>query len=272
MELSNIQPLNKGKPDKGKPDKGQPDTGQPPTDILLDGENLIPSNLLPLLPKMALTMADRGHEEAARSLQLLAASLNSETISGSPEMLAETTLGFLLRLLQATLKSNGNPEVVWRLLAEKPGKITFHFVQVLRSWATLVLSVVPLQEAAIIGSILVEFGGFIYGYKDGDETINIEIAIAAAETVLPVFSTMESRHQWATLHNNLALAYSDRLYGERLENIPIAYNHYDEAKRLFFQRQGFPTEWISIFDNFTEVLGENTSINKIIPAINRDAA
>jgi len=267
MKPSNIEPLN-----KGQPDQGQPDQGQPPTDILPDGENLIPSNLLPLLPKMALTMANQGHEETARSLQLLAASLQSESISGSPEMLAETTLGFLLRLLQATLKSNGNPEVVWRLLAEKPGKITFHFVQVLRSWGTLVLSVVPPQEAAIIGSILVEFGGFIYRYKDGDETINIEIAIAAAETVLPVFSTRESRRQWATLHNNLALAYSDRLYGERLENIPIPYKHYDEAKRSFFQRQGFPTEWISIFDNFTEVMGENTSINKIIPPINRDAA
>jgi hypothetical protein len=272
MEASNIQTFNKGKPDKGKPDKGKPDKGQTPTDILLEGENLIPANLVPLLPKMALTMADRGHEEAARSLQLLAASLNSETISGSPEMLAETTLGFLLRLLQATLKSNGNPKIVWGLLGEKPGKITFHFVQVLRSWGTLVLSGVPPKEAAIIGNILVEFGGFVYGYKDGDETMNIEIAIAAAETVLPVFSTRESRCQWATLHNNLALAYSDRLYGERLENIPIAYSHYDEAKRLFFQRQGFPKEWISIFDNSTEVMGENTSINKIIPPINRDAA
>lgn len=267
MEASNIQPFNKGQPDKGQPNKSQP-RGE----ILLEGENLIPSNLMPLLPQMALTMANQGHEETARSLQLLAASLKSETYSGSPEMLAETTLGFLLQLLQATLKSNGNPEVVWQLLAEKPGKVTFHFVQVLRSWGTLVLSVLPPQEAAIIGSILVEFGGFIYGYKDGDETMKIEVAIAAAETVLPVFSTMESRRQWATLNNNLALAYSDRLYGDRLENIHIAYRHYDEAKRLFFQRQGFPKEWASISDNFTEVMGKNASINKIIPWMDRDAA
>lgn len=262
MEASNIQPLNKGQPDKG----------QPPTDILPEGENLIPSNLVTLLPKMALTMADRGNEEAARSLQLLAASLKSETISGSPEMLAETTLGFLLRLLQATLKSNGNPELVWELLAENPGKVTFHFVQVLRSWGTLVLSVVSPQEAAILGSILVEFGGFIYSYKNGDETMNFEIAIATAETVLPVFSTSESRRQWATIHNNLALVYSDRLYGNRLENIPLAYRHYDEAKRIFFQRQGFPRQWASIFNNFTEVIEENIGINKIISLPDKQAA
>jgi hypothetical protein len=262
METSNMEPLNKGQPDKG----------QPPTDILPDGENLIPSNLVPLLPQMALTLADRGHEETARSLQLLAASLKSETISGSPEMLAETTLGFLQRLLQATLKSNGNPKLVWELLAENPGKLNFHFVQVLRSWGTLVLSVVSPQEAAIIGSILVEFGGFVYSYKDGDETMNLEIAIAAAETVVPVFSTSESRREWATLHNNLALAYSDRLYGDRLENIPIAYRHYDEAKRIFFQRQSFPGEWASIFDNLTEVIGENIGINNIISLPNKEAA
>ncbi len=262
-----MEPLNKGQPDKGQPDKGQP-----PTDILPDGENLIPSNLVPLLPKMALTMADRGHEEAARSLQLLAASLKSETISGSPEMLAETTLGFLLRLLQATLKSNGNPELVWELLAKNPGKVTFHFVQVLRSWGTLVLSVASPQEAAVIGSILVELGGFIYSYKDGDETMNLEIAIATSETALPVFSTSESRWQWAIIHNNLALAYSDRLYGERLENIPIAYRHYDEAKRIFFQRQSFPREWASIVDSFTEVIGENIGINKIISLPDKEAA
>jgi hypothetical protein len=267
MQPSNIEPLNKGQPDKGQPDKGQPQA-----DILPDGENLIPSNLLSLLPKMALTMADRGHEEAARSLQLLAASLQSENISGSPEMLAETTLGFLLRLLQATLKSNGNPEFVWELLAENPGKITFHFVQVLRSWGTLVLSVLPPQEAAILASILVELGGFVYSNKDGDETMNLEIAIATAETVLPVFSTSESRWQWATLHNNLALAYSDRLHGERLENIPIAYGHYDEAKRIFFQRQSFPREWASIFDNFTKVVEENIGINNIISLPDKEAA
>jgi len=262
MKPSNIEPLNKGQPDKG----------QPPTDILPDVENLIPSHLLPFLPKMALTMADQGREEAARSLQLLAASLKSETISGSPELLAETTLGFLLRLLQGTLKSNGNPELVWRLLAENPGKVTFHFVQVLRSWGTLVLSVVSPQEAAIIGSILTELGGFIYSYKDGDETMNLEIAIATVETVLPVFSTSESRREWATLHNNLALAYSDRIYGDRLENIPIAYRHYDEAKRIFFQRQSFPGEWASIVDNLTEVAGENIGINKIISLPDTEAA
>lgn len=257
MKLSNVQPLNQS---------------QPATDILPEGENLIPSNLLPLLPEAALAMADRGHEEAARSLQLLAASLKSETFSGSPETPAETTLGLLLQLLQATLKSNGNPEFVWELLAENPGKVTFHFVEVLRSWGSLVLSVVSPQEAAIIGSTLVELGGFIYGYKDGDETMNMEIAIATAETVLPVFATSESRYEWAIIHNNLALAYGDRLYGERLDNVAIAYRHYDEAKRIFFQRQGFPREWVSIVDPFTEVVEENTGINKIIPFQDRLAA
>lgn len=257
MKLSNVQPLNQS---------------QPATDILPEGENLIPSNLLALVPEAALAMAEQGHEEAARSLQLLAASLKSETFSGSPETPAETTLGFLLQLLQATLKSNGNPEFVWELLAENPGKVTFHLVEVLRSWGSLVLSVVSPQEAAIIGSTLVELGGFIYGYKDGDETMNIEIAIATAETVLPVFATLKSRYEWATIHNNLALAYSDRLYGERLENVAIAYRHYDEAKRVFFQRQGFPERWASILDNFTEVVEENTDINNIIPLQDRQAA
>jgi hypothetical protein len=158
------------------------------------------------------------------------------------------------------------------LLAENPGKITFHFVQVLRSWGTLVLSVLPPEEAAILGSILAEFGGFIYGHKNGDEKMNLEIAIASLETVLPVFSTRESRFEWATFHNNLALVYSDRLHGNRLDNVAIAYRHYDEAKIIFFQRQGFPTEWVSIFDNVIEVVEENTGINKIMSLSDRKAA
>lgn len=160
------------------------------------------------------------------------------------EMLAafDPTPVFLVELLQTTQANKGDLYGVYPLLAENLDLLEANFIYVLRNWATLTLSIVSPEEATGIADVLVDLAGIIWGLPEGDGDINLEIAIACCEIALQVYNRDEDPNQWATVHQNMALAYSTRSHGSGVENTRRAYAHYYQAQQVFTW-QTFPQEW-----------------------------
>ncbi len=169
-------------------------------------------------------------------------SIATEPVAPSLITPLDQTPLLLLELLKATHSSQGDAQGVYPLLVENLDLLEAHFIYVLRNWATLTLSMVSLDEATLIASVLVDLAGIIWALPEGDPDVNLEIAIACCEIALQVYTREELPWRWATVHNNLALCYSTRSHGNPVENTRRAYAHYYQAKEVFAHRV-FPEEW-----------------------------
>lgn len=154
----------------------------------------------------------------------------------------DPTPAFLVELLQATEAHKGDLYGVYPLLVENLDLLEANFIYVLRNWATLTLSIVSQGEAQRIADVLVDLAGIIWGLPEGDGDINLEIAIACCEIALQVYTREDYPNQWATVHQNLALAYNTRTHGNAVDNTRRAYAHYYQAQQIFTW-QTFPQEW-----------------------------
>lgn len=157
----------------------------------------------------------------------------------------DSQLGFLVRVLQATWDSCGSLRLVYPLLVEQIDGLDSHFIYVLKSWTQLTLCKLPALERAKVAGALVDFAGILRALPDGDQEMNLEIAIACGEMALLLYVKEAFPWEWGTVHNNLAIAYSDRVFGDGVENTCNAYTHYYQAKQIF-TKQGFPQKWIGI--------------------------
>ncbi len=217
-----------------------PQTAVKPPDILNADRKLTDSGLLAMLPELAKVMADIGQEDAALSLRRLAA-----TFAAERDSYLQTALSFLVDVLQATFESKGDPQTLYPLLLEHADLLDPHLVYVLRHWAMMSFCVVSPEESATIAGVLVDFGGIVWAFPEGDRDVNLEIAIACCEMALRIYNRAEHPREWASAENNLAIAYSLRCMGDRVENTRRAYAHYYQAKQVF-ERQSFPQEWTPI--------------------------
>jgi hypothetical protein len=78
-------------------------------------------------------------------------------------------------------------------------------------------------QAVFAQSLLQDYVSLI-GQSDSleDRADNLECAIAAIEAALTVYTREAFPQRWASTQNNLGLAYSDRLKGERADNLERA--------------------------------------------------
>ncbi|HIK11265.1 MAG TPA: hypothetical protein IGS52_13505 [Oscillatoriaceae cyanobacterium M33_DOE_052] len=165
----------------------------------------------------------------------------------------DSKLGFLVRVLQATWHSCGSLRLVYPLLVEQVDTLDSDLIYVLHSWTKLTLCKLPALERAKVAGALVDFAGILRALPDGDQEMNLEIAIVCCEMALLLYEPEAFPWEWGTVHNNLAIAYSDRAFGDGVENTCNAYTHYYQAKQIF-TRQGFPQKWIAIQTRRTPTL------------------
>jgi tetratricopeptide (TPR) repeat protein len=64
---------------------------------------------------------------------------------------------------------------------------------------------------------------------------SIEQSITLLQQVLEVRTREAYPHDWAETQNNLAIAYTDRIHGDRAENIQQAIKHYEQALDVYTQ-------------------------------------
>ncbi|MCP2729652.1 hypothetical protein [Limnofasciculus baicalensis] len=138
----------------------------------------------------------------------------------------------LIELLQATSDSKGNPEVVYPLLEANQDKLNLSFAEVLSNWARVNL---PQQEATVAAGnagVIVDFSNLIWQFPLGRRRDNLEIAIVGYEIALSVFTQAAFPEHWAGTQHNLGNAYSERIKGEKTDNLEMEIACYGEALKI----------------------------------------
>ncbi|MGB7712392.1 MAG: hypothetical protein WBL95_23145, partial [Microcoleus sp.] len=197
--------------------------------ILSDHLHLIDADLVQVMAQVAEMMAQQGKENNVRFLtdlaQEIAAYLGNTLSAASPE----EYIAFLLEVLQATSESNGNPQVVYPLLAANQDKLNQTLVRLYPDFVNNILSQVEPEQARNIGVDFVSFSNLIQQFPKGNRASNLDIAIIGYELVLTIFTPDKFRQEWATTQNNLATAYWSKITGNRAENIDTAIACYQLA-------------------------------------------
>ena len=202
--------------------------------------------------RVAETFTQQGEENTANRLLGLASQLSEEldiALNGNtpePETPLnqanfDTYLQFLSKVLQATAESEGNPQVVYPLLAANTDKLNLTFVKLLQLRATKKLEEAEPDAKQFFAVVIGEFSNLIWQFPLGNKPDNVEIAITGYEIVSTVFTRDTSPEQWATTQNNLGTAYSDRIRGDKADNLENAIAAYEQALEVY-TRTDFPVE------------------------------
>ncbi len=155
---------------------------------------------------------------------------------------------FLLEVLQATLDSTGNQQIVCPLLQANLDKLDSTFAQLLQDWAITILPTLTSEEAVSIAGTIADFSRLIQGFPLGNRANNLEIAIAGCEIAQTVLTFEAFPEVWALIQNNLGIVYRERIQGNRAENLEQAISCYANAL-LICIRETSPEEWAKLQNN-----------------------
>ncbi|WP_052308467.1 MULTISPECIES: CHAT domain-containing tetratricopeptide repeat protein [Moorena] len=151
-------------------------------------------------------------------------------------------LDFLLEVLQAIADSNGDQQVVEKLLEANIDKFNQTLADKLRDWATSKLAEAEAGEAKSLSADIVEFSKIVAKLPLGDKASTIEIAITGYEVALSVYTREAFPFDWAKTQYNLGNAYRNRITGEKAENLEEAIGCYKLALEVH-TRERFPIDW-----------------------------
>ena len=227
--------------------------------ILQANRELLDVDFLQVVVEVAGTFTQQGEENTANRLLGLASQLSEEldiALNGNtpePETPLnqanfDTYLQFLLEVLQATAKSEGNPQVVYPLLAANTDKLNLNFVKLLQLRATKKLEEAEPDAKQFLAGVIGEFSNLIQQFPLGNKPDNVEIAITGYEIVATVFTRETSPEQWAMTQNNLGNAYRDRIRGDKADNLENAIAAYEQALEVR-TRTDFPVDWAMTQNN-----------------------
>ena len=211
--------------------------------ILQANRELLDVDFLQVVVEVAGTFTQQGEENTANRLLGLASQLSEEldiALNGNtpePETPLnqanfDTYLQFLLEVLQATAKSEGNPQVVYPLLAANTDKLNLTFAKLLQAWATRTLEAEP-HTAEDIAIVIGNFSNLIQEFPSNNKTSDIEIAITGYEIALTIFTRADFPQDWASTYNNLGIAYRDRRKGCPSENFKKALDAFSAALQIY---------------------------------------
>src|SRR6476661_7119822 len=213
-------------------------------DILNANRDLVDVNFVQVMAAEAEKMAAEGDSKAAW-LQNLAAQLAKFIASANSHT---DYLKFLREVLLATIKSGGNPQVLYPVLQQNFDQLDLQFAQILQAWTTSKLTEVSSEQAASIAAVIGKFGYLINQFPMGRRAWNLEIGIACYSAASEVYTREDYPERWATVQNNLALTYSERIKGVRAENIEGAIACYREASEVY-TRDDYPKQWAGVQNN-----------------------
>ncbi len=163
---------------------------------------------------------------------------------------------FLQQVLQATVESNFDVQVVYSLLTNNIDKLDEVLAERLRQWRTnRITEVATDEEKYLLAISIFVFSDLIAQFPLGNKACNIEIAIAGYEIALTVFTHEAFPEYWALAQNNLGNAYRERIVGDKANNIEqsIACS---QAALTFLTREAFPYEWALTQNNLGHAYGE----------------
>ena len=230
-------------------------------EILNSHQDLVDGELVQVMQQVAKWLAQEGDKDNAEFLTSVARQLaealglSSTSPTSSQLPTADSQLNFLIEVLQATGKSNGNPQVVYPLLQANLDQLDDNLAVLLRDWATATLKKVEQQQARGIAGIILNFSILIQEFPRGSRAINLEIAITGYEVVGTVFTREAFPRDWAITQNNLGNAYRNRIRGNKADNLEDAIEAYQKALEVY-TREAFPQKWATIQNNLGNAYSE----------------
>jgi len=208
-------------------------------------QDLIDEGLVTIMKLLAQQMTENNDENRASVLLDMASVLENYLSQSATSQDYES---FLIEVLQATLYSKGNPQIVNPLLQQNLDKLDLNLAQVLTGWATATFKEVPSENARSIAAVIVSFGNLINQFPLGRRTLNLEIGIVCYEAALEVYTREDFPQDWAMTQHNLGAAYSDRIKGEKADNLETAIASSLAALEVY-TREDFPQDWARTQNN-----------------------
>ncbi len=164
-------------------------------------------------------------------------------------------LDFLIEVLQVTEESAADPQEVYALLEANQEKLDENFANVLRDWLTATLPEVEPEQAYGIAATVGNFSHLIQQFPHGNQSTNIEIAIAGYEVVTTVITHEVSPQEWAMIQDDLGNAYCDRIKGDWAENMEKAIAAFLSALQGY-NHDAFPEDWARTQNNLATVYSD----------------
>ncbi len=159
---------------------------------------------------------------------------------------------FILELLQAEQDSNSDIKVIYPILAQRQHLLNARFAETLQQVAQNLIAENPEAIASIVG-IIENLSIDISNFPLGSRANNLEIAITGYQIVLN--NRQPGSEMFAQTQNNLATAYSDRIRGEKAENIELAIASYTAALTVR-TRDAFPEKWAMTQNNLANAYSD----------------
>jgi tetratricopeptide (TPR) repeat protein len=164
------------------------------------------------------------------------------------ELRRSQQLEFLLTVLQSIKDSKGNPVIIHSLLQQHLDLLDAEIVDVLRNWATYKFAEVDKDRQNFIAAHLGTLSSLIGQFSLGNKNVNIELSIECCTLALKIFNSNEDLKNWSVTQNNLAIAYRNRIKGDRAENLERSIECSKSALTVC-TKADFPFDWATTQNN-----------------------
>ncbi len=209
------------------------------SELLQANQDLLDEGFVQELLEVATELRIKENFNTANWLMNIAGLLLGVYSIPSSSVTREEYIAFLQDLLDAEYESNGNSQAVYEVLQRHLNKLDTHFAQILEEYATAWISQQP-ENAELIVALIENISISISDFPLGNIANNQEIAIAGYAVVLQ--NREENTGKWAQTQNNLGLAYSDRIKGDKAENIELGIAACTNALQVYTP-DAFPQHW-----------------------------
>lgn len=226
-------------------------------EILAANQDLKSPDLVQVMLEMASNLRWQGELNQANRLMNIAGHLlgvygNSNSPSAA---ISQEYLDFLRKVLQATVESNGNPQVIHTLLQANLNKLNDNFTKTLRNCAAYTFSKVEPKQVQLMARYIGDFSTFMQDFTLGNKQLNLDIAITGHSIIAKVFTRQSFPKEWAMNLYNLGNAYYKLNRGKRSRNLEKSICCYRVAMQIYTQ-QDFPHDWANIQNNLGTVYCE----------------
>lgn len=190
-------------------------------ELLRANAELVDAGLLDVMGQVADYLESQGNSNAGWLRQFaggLARTIGVDQASPLSSASGDATR-FLIEIVQLIAQTGGDSVQVYQFFQANVDRLDEKLLLVLPE---LFSNLIQQNDPAFIAAVFVEFGNLINQFPLGSRILNLELGIAAYEQALTVRTQTAMPIEWAQTTNNLATAYSDRIKGDRGENIEQA--------------------------------------------------
>ncbi|MDJ0534392.1 MAG: CHAT domain-containing protein [Xenococcaceae cyanobacterium MO_207.B15] len=220
--------------------------------VLNANRELVDAGLVQMMRQVAEGLENRNAADFLNNLarqlaELLGRAGNVAAENTSSTATPEEYDNFLMQVLQVTSESQGNPEIVYPFLRQNLNKLNLNFSSTIQQWWQNTLPNIEASQRNYLAAFVFELGNLFQQFPF-KKHICLEISIAYYQLALQEWRQDNVPLNWAATQNNLAAAYSQRIEGDRRENLEQAIACYQLA--LQERRQdNVPLDWATTQHN-----------------------